>query len=83
MVNNPFQIKAMEDTLMAIRRPKSRSVRIYGEVNLLKQTDPLENEDYVGQIDPHTHATVMIVRLKCIKAHNRKKGAISFNMNQV
>jgi hypothetical protein len=66
----------MEDALMTIRRPKSRSVHIYGEVDLLEQTDPL---------DPFSHATVMIVRLKCIKskAHNLKKGAISFNMNQV
>jgi hypothetical protein len=85
MVHNPFQIKAMEYALMTVHRPKSRSIHIYGEVDLLEQTDPLESEDYVAQIDPFSHATVMIVRLKCIKskAHNLKKGAISFNMNQV
>jgi hypothetical protein len=69
MVDNPFQMKAMEDALMTLRRPKSRSVRIYGEVDLLEQTDPLESEDYVARIDPFSHATVMIVRLKCIKPH--------------
>jgi hypothetical protein len=85
MVHNPFQIKTMEDALMTVHRPKSRSVRIYEEVDLLKQMDPLKSEDYVARIDPFSHATVMIVHLKCIKskAHNLKKGAISFNMNQV
>jgi hypothetical protein len=75
MVNNPFQINAKEDALMTVHHPKSRSVRVYAEIDLLEQTDPLESEDYVGRIDPFSHATVMIVHLKCIKskAHNLKK----------
>jgi hypothetical protein len=41
--------------------PKSRSVRIYGEVDLLEPTDPVEPETLLGYKDPHTRAAVMIV----------------------
>jgi hypothetical protein len=44
MVMSKFEIKAMEDALMGIRRPKSRAVRIYGEVDLLEPADPVEPE---------------------------------------
>jgi hypothetical protein len=39
MVMNPFKIYAMEDTIMAVHCPKSRSIHIFGEVDILKQTD--------------------------------------------
>jgi hypothetical protein len=75
----------MEDALMVLRRPKSRSVRIYGEVDLLEPADPVEPEKLKGYIDPHTAAAVMIVRLKCVKTkqHNLKKSSISWTMNKI
>jgi hypothetical protein len=84
MTMNRFESKAMEVALMVLRRPKSRSVCIYGEVDLLEPADPVEPEKLKGYIDPHT-AAVMIVRLKCVKTkqHNLKKSSISWTMNKI
>jgi hypothetical protein len=85
MTMNRFESKAMEDALMVLRRPKSRSVRIYGEVDLLEPTDPVKPEKLQGYIDPHTAAAVMIVCLKCVKTkqHNLKKSSICWTVNKI